>query len=212
VAALRDRGAPCSCRRGGGQLPVQRISLWLTRHCGRLHPGPPRLAVLQQQLQQQRFRTGSLGSHPSSPPTSSHPRFQLRFNCGGARAFRGQLFADPTPRRIPSGQSPAPPWQGAYLPYLRRLLAAATRQLPANSTRSSQVLESAIRRPAAAGQQCRHRPGRPWPPTGTALAEDWGIAPVATGSIQASRQLASDDERQAHVAGGPQPCWRWPMA
>ncbi|APD49100.1 site-specific integrase [Synechococcus sp. CS-602] len=198
---------PLPCRRGGGNFPVQRISLGLPATAAGLTQARRDLRRLQQQLQQQRF-DWQAWSHPSSPPTSEPSTVSTAASTAAVlEHFEASFFADPRRRRHPSGSRST--WQGAYLPYLRRLLAAATRQhRQLDPDLFLQVLESY---PAASRsrQQCGTALAALGRQLGLSLAEDWGERSGGYGLHQAQfRQLPSDDDVQAHVARIPNPAWR----
>jgi len=143
--------------------------------------------------------------HPSARPTSGTITFQLRFNCG-VLEFRGQASLLTHGRRASSAPST---WQGATsVP--ETVAWRSTRQHLLIDPRS---LPSGVGELSAASrsrQQCG-RPGRlcrKW----ISLSQDWANAPVATGSYQAQFRPACQRGRSSRRSGGPQPCWRWPMA
>jgi len=194
---------PLPCRRGGGSFPVQRISLGLPATAAGLIQARRHLRRIQQQLLQQRF-DWQAWSRPSSPATSEPPTVSTE---AVLEQFEASFFADPRRRRHPAGSRST--WQGAYLPYLRRLLAAATnQQQPLDPDLFLQVLESY---PAASRsrQQCGTALGALGRQLGVSLAEDWGERAGGYGLHQAQfRQLPSDGDVQALVARIPNPAWR----
>ncbi|WP_399236010.1 MULTISPECIES: site-specific integrase [Synechococcales] len=196
---------PLPCRRGGGGFPVQRISLGLCASEGGLREAQRALRRLQQQLQHQRFdwRDWAVGQE-RSPAAAADPS---RVAEGVLEQFKAGFFADPRRRRNPAGCRST--WLGAYLPYLRRLLAlAASRQRNLDAELFLEVLEGY---PAASRsrQQCGTALAALARQLGLSLAPDWAERAGGYGLHQAQfRQLPSDAAVQDLVERIPNPRWR----
>jgi len=153
--------------------PLRQASPRPASTCGRL----------QQQLQQQRFDWAGLEPPKAARHVRSHSTVSTAvFNCARARAFRGQAsLLTHARRRHPSGQA-APPGRG--LPSVPETVAGGSHpSAPGNSTPiSSFRCWRAIRGQPQPASKCGHRPGRPWPPTGTLpRPRTWVERSVATG-------------------------------
>ena len=204
---------PLPCRRGGGGVRVQRISLGLSADPDGLVEARNRLRRLVQQLQQQTFRWADWTETPAPAAAAAAAvaaPLQLAAAADLARLserFEQQFFADPRRRRNPAGSRTT--WTSAYLPYLRRLQRLGAEQsLPFGLPLLEQVLES-YPLASRARQQC-----------GTALAalaraqalelpEDWGERAGGYGLHAAQfRRLPSDAQILEWIERIPNPAWR----
>ncbi len=196
---------PLPCRRGGGGFPVQRISLGLCASEGGLREAQRALRRLQQQLQHQRFDWRDWAVGQERPPAAAAD--PSRVAEGVLEQFKAGFFADPRRRRNPAGCRST--WLGAYLPYLRRLLAlAASRQRNLDAELFLEVLEGY---PAASRsrQQCGTALAALARQLGLSLAPDWAERAGGYGLHQAQfRQLPSDAAVQDLVERIPNPRWR----
>ena len=195
---------PLPCRRGRDTFPVQRISLGLAATEAGLGEARRALRRLQQQLQQQRFRWQDWETEKARAPAklvAPPPSSAL------LERFESHFFNDPRRRRNPAGSRST--WLAAYLPYLRRLMAAAQhRSEGLDADLFVAVLESY---PAASRSRQQ---------AGTALAAvardltitlpaDWAERAGGYGLHQAQfRQLPSDREVVELAARIPNRAWR----
>jgi len=221
---------PLPCRRGSGLHPVQRISLGVPATQEGLEEAKAQLKEVLRQLQQQRFdwtawgrqRPHSLGQAPAPLPDGQDG---ARGAGGPAlaaaiRSFEQAFFADPRRRRNPAGCRTT--WSGAYLPYLRRVVALGAEvgpeagpgadQSPKPWALDAELLEQVLEsyEPASRSrQQCgtalaalaRHHQ--------IALPSDWGERAAGYGLHAAQyRHLPSDSKILEGLALIPNPAWR----
>jgi hypothetical protein len=195
---------PLPCRRGGDSFPVQRISLGLAATETGLAQARRELRRLQQQLQQQRFSWrdwSKATAKPQQTPEVMAPSEAL------LQRFQARFFSDPRRRRNPAGSRST--WLGAYLPYLRRLLAAAAvRPQGLDAVLFLEVLDS-----YPPGSRSRQQGGTALAALarelGIALPADWAERAGGYGLHQAQfRHLPSDAEVAELVGRIPNPAWR----
>ena len=221
---------PLPCRRGRGLHPVQRISLGVPATPEGLEEAKAQLKEVLRQLQQQRFdwtawgrqRPHPLGQAPAPLPDG----LGGAWGSGGPvlaeaiRSFEQAFFADPRRRRNPAGCRTT--WSGAYLPYLRSVLAVGAEvgpeagpgadQSPKPWALDAELLEQVLEsyEPASRSrQQCgtalaalaRHHQ--------IALPSDWGDRAAGYGLHAAQyRHLPSDSKILEGLALIPNPAWR----
>ena len=197
---------PLPCRRGGGAVLVQRISLGIAADHNGLEQARAALRRVVQQLQQQTFSWSQWGEASVRSPKAAAV-VQVADAAAALDRFERDFFADPRRRRNAAGTRTT--WTSAYRPYLRRLRQlAAEHAQPLNTALLEAVLESY---PLASRgrQQC-----------GTALAAlaraeaitlpaDWADRAGGYGLHAAQfRQLPSDAQILNWIERIPNPGWR----
>jgi len=196
----------------GGQLSrPSRDQSRLTRHCGRPHPGPAATcAACSSSFSSSAFELAGPGANPSSPPTSEPPRVSTAASTAAVlEHFRGQLLLL-NPRAAAAIRPASRSLAGGLLPYLDGCWRQPPPSAPATRPRS---LPSGVGRGLSGGQrsrqQCEHRPGRPWPPTGTLPSRGLGGTLGGSGSIKpSSASCPAMTNVQGMWARIPNPAWR----
>jgi len=212
---------PLPCRRGTAGHPVQRLSLGLQADGPGLEQARAELRKVLQQLQQQRFEwrhwTTALPSATTTAPATGRGQAPVEAQAQSqAQAlaiadvlerFEQAFFSDPRRRRNPAGSRTT--WTSAYLPYLRRLRAAAEAQGLAVGLPLLEAVIESYPLASRGRQQC-----------GTALAAlarhlelelppDWSERCGGYGLHAAQfRRLPSDGQILQLLHQVPNPAWR----
>ena len=193
---------PLPCRRGSGRRPVQRIPLGLPADAAGLERAQAQLREVLVQLQRGTF----LWQQWSRTPQPAVPAVPPAVDAALA-SFETAFFADPRRRRNPSGSRTT--WTSAYLPYLRRLAAAAEEQgLALGPELLERVLESY---PVASRsrQQCGTALAALARQLELALPADWSERASGYGLHAAQfRQLPSDRQILEALERIPNFGWR----
>jgi integrase len=194
---------PLPCRRGGGRVIVQRLSLGYPADAAGLEQARTALRRVLQQLQQQSFCWSQWGGASAAAADGAAQQDVS----AAIERFEQGFFSDPRRRRNAAGARTT--WTSAYLPYVRRLQRlAADQHQPLETPLLVAVLESY---PLASRgrQQCGTALAALARAERIALPNDWADRAGGYGLHAAQfRQLPSDAQILEWIERIPNPGWR----